>query len=125
MNSTPAYLDLLDAETLARMSRIEILARGQVNGFISGRHHSPYHGFSAEFADHREYAPGDDLHDLDWRVLGRSDRYYIKRYVEETNLRATILHCLGLDHERLTFRTQGRDFRLTDVHGHVVQDLLA
>ena len=87
----PAYLELLDPEAMAKINRIEVLARGQVAGFISGRHRSPYHGFSVEFAEHREYTPGDDLRDLDWRVLGRSDRYYIKRYIEETNLRATIL----------------------------------
>jgi uncharacterized protein (DUF58 family) len=87
----PAYLELLDPEAMARISRIEVLARGQVAGFISGRHRSPYHGFSVEFAEHRPYAPGDDPQDLDWRVLARSDRYYIKRYIEETNLRATLL----------------------------------
>jgi uncharacterized protein (DUF58 family) len=84
-------MELLDPEAIAKISRIELLARGQVAGFISGRHRSPFHGFSVEFAEHREYTPGDDLRDLDWRVLGRSDRYYIKRYIEETNLRATIL----------------------------------
>lgn len=87
----PAYLELLDPEAMAKISRIEVLAHGQVAGFISGRHRSPYHGSSVEFAEHREYTAGDDLRDLDWRVLGRSDRYYIKRYIEETNLRATIL----------------------------------
>jgi uncharacterized protein (DUF58 family) len=82
---------LLDPEAMAKISRIELLARQPVAGFISGRHRSPYHGYSVEFAEHREYAPGDDLRDLDWQVYARSDRYYIKQYIEETNLRATIL----------------------------------
>jgi len=88
---TPAYMRLLDADALARIHRLQLLARGVVAGFISGRHRSPYRGFSAEFAEHREYTPGDNIRDLDWRVFGRSDRYYIKQYIEETNLRATIL----------------------------------
>jgi uncharacterized protein (DUF58 family) len=87
----PAYLKLLDPEAMARINRLEILARHPVEGFISGRHRSPYRGFSVEFAEHREYAPGDDLRDLDWRAYAKSDRYYIKQYIEETNLRATIL----------------------------------
>jgi uncharacterized protein (DUF58 family) len=62
-----------------------------VEGFVSGKHKSPFKGFSVEFAEHRQYAPGDDLRNLDWRVLGRKDRYYIKQYIEETNLRATLL----------------------------------
>lgn len=62
-----------------------------VEGFVSGRHKSPYKGFSVEFAEHRQYSPGDDTRDLDWRVFGKSDRYYIKQYIEETNLRGTIL----------------------------------
>ncbi|MDA1086657.1 MAG: DUF58 domain-containing protein [Verrucomicrobia bacterium] len=82
---------LLDNEALTRVRGHEFIARGLVQGAISGRHRSPYKGFSSEFAEHREYAPGDPLSDLDWRVYGRSDRYYIKQYVEETNLRATIL----------------------------------
>ncbi len=89
--SAPPGLRLLDPAALSRIHRLELVARGLVEGFISGRHRSPYRGFSAEFAEHREYSPGDDIHDLDWRVYGRSDRYYIKQYIEETNLRATIL----------------------------------
>ncbi len=82
---------LLDGEALAKIQRLELIARGVVEGFISGRHKSPYKGFSVEFAEHREYVPGDNIRDLDWRVFGRSDRYYIKQYIEETNLRALIL----------------------------------
>lgn len=88
---TQAYMRLLDSDALLRIHRLQLLARGVVAGFISGRHRSPYRGFSVEFAEHREYTPGDNIRDLDWRVFGRSDRYYIKQYIEETNLRATIL----------------------------------
>ena len=87
----PEYMQLLDGEALARLHRLELLARGVVEGFVAGRHRSPYKGFSVEFAEHRQYAPGDDIRDLDWRAYGKSDRYYVKQYVEETNLRATIL----------------------------------
>ena len=87
----PDYVRFLDPDTLAKIHRLELVARGVVEGFVSGRHRSPYRGFSVEFAEHRQYSPGDSLRDLDWRVLGKSDRYFIKQYVEETNLRATIL----------------------------------
>ncbi len=87
----PPQFQLLDPEAMAKISRLELLARQTVEGFISGRHQSPYRGYSAEFAEHREYAPGDDLRDLDWQVYAKTDRYYIKQYIEETNLRATIL----------------------------------
>lgn len=91
LRGAPGYLRLLDPAAMSRVQRLELVARGLVEGFVSGRHRSPYRGFSVEFAEHREYAPGDDIGDLDWRVYGRSDRYYIKQYIEETNLRATIL----------------------------------
>ena len=81
----------LDPKTLSKASRLEMRARLVVEGYISGMHRSPYHGFSVEFAQHREYVPGDDLKHLDWKVFGRSDRYYIKEYEEETNLRCHIL----------------------------------
>mgnify|MGYP006292023099 CR=1 FL=1 len=85
------YAHLLDPDALAKIHRLELIARGVVEGFVSGKHRSPYKGFSVEFAEHRQYVPGDAITDLDWRVFGRSDRYYVKQYVEETNLRATIL----------------------------------
>jgi uncharacterized protein (DUF58 family) len=90
-HTPPAYARLLNPDALSKIHRLQLLARGMVSGSISGRHRSPYRGFSVEFAEHREYAPGDNIRDLDWRVLARSDRYYIKQYIEETNLRATIL----------------------------------
>jgi uncharacterized protein (DUF58 family) len=87
----PEYMRLLDPDALAKIHRLELLARGVVEGFVAGRHKSPYKGFSVEFAEHRQYVPGDDTRDLDWRVLAKSDRYYIKQYIEETNLRSVIL----------------------------------
>lgn len=96
MKNGPSYMRWLPSKTTATISRCELIARGMVEGFISGRHRSPKKGFSVEFAEHRQYVPGDDLKNLDWKVLGRKDRYYIKQYMEETNLRATILlDCSG------------------------------
>ncbi len=70
---------------------MELKAKFVVEGFIAGLHKSPYHGFSVEFAEHRQYMPGDDLKYLDWKVLGRTDRYYIKQFEEETNLKSYII----------------------------------
>ncbi len=78
-------------EAVARISRLEILARNVVEGFLSGLHRSPYFGQSVEFAQHREYAPGDDIRRIDWKVWSKTDKYYIKQYEEETNLRTTLL----------------------------------
>ena len=78
-------------EILARIARLGLRAQRVVEGSISGLHRSPLHGLSAEFADYREYAPGDDLKRLDWRAYARSERHVIKRFEEESNLRATIL----------------------------------
>jgi uncharacterized protein (DUF58 family) len=81
----------LDPASLLRVKNLSLVARGVVEGFISGLHSSPYKGFSVEFAEHRKYSPGDNPRHLDWRILGRTDRLYIKQYEEETNLRAQIL----------------------------------
>ena len=75
----------------ARVSRLQITARQVVEGVITGMHKSPHRGFSVEFSEHREYAPGDELRHLDWRAYARSDRYYVKLYEQETNLRATLV----------------------------------
>lgn len=80
-----------DPEILARIANLTLRARRVVEGTISGQHKSPFHGFSVEFAEYREYVPGDDLKRLDWRVYGRTDRYYIKEYEEESNVRAWIV----------------------------------
>lgn len=74
----------------AQLRRLELTVRGVVEGMFAGLHKSPHKGFSIEFAEHREYVPGDELKHLDWTVLARTDRYYIKQYEQETNLRATI-----------------------------------
>ncbi|MHB1556145.1 MAG: DUF58 domain-containing protein [Isosphaeraceae bacterium] len=81
----------LDPAALARVKNLALVARGVVEGFIAGLHGSPYKGFSIEFAEHRKYTPGDNPRHLDWRILGRTDRLYIKQYEEETNLRTHIL----------------------------------
>jgi len=81
----------LDPKILGKVSKLDLKARLIVEGFISGLHESPFHGFSVEFAQHREYVPGDDVRHIDWKVWARSNRYYIKQYVEETNLRAYLL----------------------------------
>lgn len=82
---------ILKPETLSRLSNLEIRARLVVEGFITGLHKSPYHGFSVEFAEHRQYMPGDEIKHIDWKVLGKTDRYYVKQYEEETNLKSYIL----------------------------------
>ncbi len=81
----------LEPAALARVRNMTLVARGVVEGFITGLHASPYKGFSVEFADHREYSPGDNPRHLDWRTLARTDRLYIRQYEEETNLRARVL----------------------------------
>lgn len=81
----------LDPRVLTKIRNLDLQARLVVEGFISGIHRSPFYGFSVEFAQHREYAPGDDLRHLDWKVLGRTDRLYIKQYEVETNLRCLFL----------------------------------
>jgi uncharacterized protein (DUF58 family) len=81
----------LDPEVVARLSRMDIKARLVVEGFVAGLHKSPYRGFSVEFAEHRQYMPGDSLRHVDWKVYAKSDKFYVKEYEEETNLRAYIL----------------------------------
>lgn len=81
----------LEPEALARVKNLSMVARGVVEGFISGLHASPYKGFSVEFAEHREYVPGDDPRHLDYKMLARTERLYIKQYEEETNMRVQIL----------------------------------
>lgn len=81
----------LDPDVLARIGSLELVARAVVEGFISGLHRSPFTGFSTEFAEYRQYNPGDDLRYLDWRLLGRTDRYFIKKYRADTNAQVTLL----------------------------------
>jgi uncharacterized protein (DUF58 family) len=85
------YRQYLQPETVSKLKGMELRARMVVEGFIAGMHKSPYHGFSVEFAEHRQYMPGDNIRDIDWKVYGKTDRHYIKQYEEETNLKAYLL----------------------------------
>ncbi len=89
--ATPDRPDLLDPSALSDLGGVEFIASKVVEGFLMGLHRSPHRGFSAEFAEHRAYQAGDDLRYIDWRMYGRSDRYYVKQFEEETNLRAHLL----------------------------------
>ena len=80
-----------DPDGLSRVGNMELVARQVVEGFLTGRHRSPYHGFSVEYLDHRSYSPGDEIRTLDWKILARTDRYFVKLFQDETNLRAYIL----------------------------------
>jgi uncharacterized protein (DUF58 family) len=83
--------DLLDPQEASRLAGLELLTEGVVEGFLTGLHRSPRRGFSVEFAEHRTYQPGDELRYVDWKLLGRKDRLYVKQYEEETNLRAMLV----------------------------------
>ena len=107
---SPARLDLLDPAEVSRLGGIEIVAKGVVEGFLAGLHRSPFRGFSVEFTEHRAYQPGDELRYLDWKILARSDRLFVKQFEEETNLRAMIL----VDASRsMAWRGGGAPGRLT------------
>jgi uncharacterized protein (DUF58 family) len=86
-----SYRRFLDPVVVSKLATMELRARLVVEGFVTGMHKSPYKGFSVEFAEHRQYMPGDPLKHIDWKVYGRTDRFYIKEYEEETNLRGHIL----------------------------------
>jgi uncharacterized protein (DUF58 family) len=91
MEASAVRADLHDPASLAALGHLEIVARWVVDGFLSGLHRSPRKGFSVEFADFRPYQPGDDLRYVDWKIAARSDRWVVKQYEEETNLRATLI----------------------------------
>src|SRR5437764_9222319 len=88
MSDTPSPFD---PTILARYGSLSLIARAVVEGFLTGVHQSPYKGFSVEFAEHRQYYPGDEIRHIDWRAFGKTDRYYIKEFEEETNLKAHLL----------------------------------
>ena len=97
------HLPYFDPRTLSKLEGLTLRARGTVEGAVTGAHRSPYHGFAAEFAEHREYAPGDDLRYVDWKVYGRSDRVFVKQFEEETNFACHVL----LDaSESMTYRSE-------------------
>jgi uncharacterized protein (DUF58 family) len=91
MNASPRDRPFLDPAVVARLGTLELKARTIVEGFLSGLHRSPFKGFSVEFAEYRQYLPGDDLSTIDWKVFARSDRYYVKKFEEETNLDAHLM----------------------------------
>ena len=95
---------LIDPQALMGIRNLELRARVVVEGFWSGIHRSPYHGFSVEFTEYRPYSPGDDPHYLDWRVFARSDRFFIKKFEDETNLRC---HLLADSSRSMTFGSLG------------------
>src|SRR5438876_7321413 len=84
-------LGLLEPAAVARLADLKLRARTIVEGALAGLHRSPHHGASVEFAEHREYTPGDEIRHIDWKAYGKFDRYFIKEYEEETNLRAYLL----------------------------------
>src|SRR5205809_5822957 len=88
---TSQRFDLLDPAEVSRLGGIEIVAEGVVEGFLTGLHRSPFRGFSVEFTEHRPYQPGDEPRYLDWKILARADRLFVKQFEEETNLRAMLL----------------------------------
>lgn len=94
----------LEPESLAKLRGLDLKARLIVEGFVSGLHKSPYHGFSVEFAEHREYVTGDDLRYVDWKVFGKTDRFYLKRFEEETNFSC---HLLLDASESMSYRSDG------------------
>ena len=103
------YRQYLNPEIVSKLKGMELRARMVVEGFIAGMHRSPYHGFSVEFAEHRQYMPGDNIRDIDWKVYAKRDRFYIKQYEEETNLKAYLL----LDCSRsMAYRSGSRVMKL-------------
>src|SRR5205807_10538775 len=89
--SRPSSGSLLDPRTLQKISKMELVARQVMDGYVQGMHRLPHVGFALDFAQHRQYAPGDDIKRLDWRAYAKSERYYIKQYEVSTNLRAHIV----------------------------------
>ncbi|MGD8396420.1 MAG: DUF58 domain-containing protein [Candidatus Eiseniibacteriota bacterium] len=104
MNAPGGSRQYLDPATISRLKKLDLKAKLVVEGFLTGLHRSPYHGFSVEFAEHRQYMPGDPIRDIDWKVYGKTDRYYIKQYEEETNLRAHLLVDIS---RSMTFASEG------------------
>ena len=94
----------IDAQSLMKIRNLEMRAKAVVDGFLNGIHRSPWHGFSVEFTDYRQYSPGDDVRYLDWKLFARQDRYYIKRFEDETNLRCYLLADLSAS---MAFGSQG------------------
>lgn len=109
-------VDYLDPQTLSQLRGLDLKARLIVEGFVSGLHRSPYHGFSVEFAEHREYVPGDDLRHVDWKVYGKSDRYYLKQFEEETNFAC---HFIIDASESMAYRSESAPLSKLEYAKHV------
>lgn len=116
----PASPNYLDPHALAQLEGLELKARLIVEGYVSGNHKSPYHGFSVEFAEHREYVPGDDLRYVDWKVYGKSDRVYLKQFEEETNFSCTLLVDTS---ESMQYRSESTALSKLDYAKHVAAAL--
>src|SRR5919198_2765921 len=112
---------LNDPQIIGAVSRLEFHAREVVEGVIVGLHQSPYRGFSVEFAQHREYTPGDEIRYVDWKVAARSDRYYVKEFEEETNLKAYLMVDAS---ESMTYRGRGREWSKLE-YGSVIAAALS
>ena len=118
----------LNPQTLASLEGLDLQARLVVEGYVSGMHASPYHGFSVEFAEHREYVPGDDIRHVDWKVWSKTDKLYLKQYEEETNLLLYLLldtsesmaYASGKNVSKLQIRPVRR--RIASLHGPPQQD---
>ncbi len=107
--SSSDYRTYLDPSIISKLNSLELKARLVVEGFMVGLHKSPYHGFSVEFSEHRSYMQGDNLKDVDWKVYGKTERYFIKQYEEETNLKSYVL----LDVSRsMAFTSEGNISKL-------------
>ena len=105
LSAATEHRHLLDPATLAKVEGLDLRTRFLVEGMMSGRHRSPFRGFSVEFVEHRRYSQGDDLKHLDWKVFGRSDKYYVKQYQQESNLQLMIV----LDaSESMAYRSDAR-----------------
>lgn len=115
-----SYPNYLDPKVLAKIAGLDLKARLIVEGYTSGLHKSPYHGFSIEFAEHREYVPGDDIKHVDWKVWGKTDKYYLKQYEEETNL----VSVLVLDtSESMRYRSAEAPLSKLDYGKHIAASL--
>lgn len=116
MGKETEYRKYLKPSALAKISNLELKAKFVVEGFMAGLHKSPYHGFSIEFAEHRQYMPGDDIRFLDWKVFARTDKYFIKQYEEETNLKAYILLDISKSMD-FSFRSMKKQSGLKKIFG--------
>jgi uncharacterized protein (DUF58 family) len=113
------YRKYLEPEIISKISNMELRARFVVEGFITGLHKSPFHGFSVEFAEHRQYMPGDEIKYVDWKILARTDRYYIKQFEEETNLKCYIL----IDKSKSMNYSSGKNIKKIDYARYLAASL--